>query len=80
MDEVTDGLERISLDNGRGAPESGSPGGMDLQDLAGLPSILIITNVADSVFDDAQAKVSKGWGLWPHAYTGATIQATGLTP
>lgn len=54
MEEVTNGIRNVHLDNGH---QSDSQNEADLQDLSGLPNALIVTNVADSIFEDVHSKV-----------------------
>ncbi|ELU08057.1 hypothetical protein CAPTEDRAFT_181941 [Capitella teleta] len=49
MEGVTDGIRDIDLTNEITLSQ--------LKDLTGLPNALIVTNVADAIFSDAQAKV-----------------------
>jgi hypothetical protein len=53
MDDVTDGIRDIDLNNEVTLQQ--------LEDLSGLPDALIITNVADEVFTDTHIQVLIFW-------------------
>ena len=58
MNKVTNGIATVDLNNcNNQRPSTSGEENMHTEDLEDLPNILIITNVAESVFDNEDSKV-----------------------